>query len=311
MIYIKQYYASPKLTEEALSVINEAYLEFKAHDGYNMVPLRVHNLLVNLAKARAMLLFKKIVDSDIAKSAVEYYSKISQNYLGRTVEPRDPIEEAILECKKFLSESSHQNSFGYTEAQLLERVCQISRQVDRYIKSGVSKKDYFDKANNKRARYILERLRVRYSEISVVSKRPVTLKWIPKLQLKTESHSDLSDSSDLWYGEGTIEKKPTMNLKSPNSQSEIEYSDYKQTQNVLGISQEAGSERSERSRLSAIEYDYICYICVKNQKRRFETNSKDVYQMHYIQKHPGMTAYPGKADLELHGWEPQNREWEL
>lgn len=58
-------------------------------------------MLINLAKARAMLLLKEMVDTDIDKSAMEYYSKITKNYLGHTVEPKDPIEVAIMECKKF------------------------------------------------------------------------------------------------------------------------------------------------------------------------------------------------------------------
>lgn len=310
MIYIKRYHGDPRLTGEALSIINEAYLELKINDVYNNVSLRVYNLLVNLAKARAMLLLKEMVDSEIAKSAVEYYSKISQNYLGRAIQPRDPIEEAILECKKFLSDPVHQNGFGFTESQLLENVCQINHQVDRYIKSGVSKMDYFDKSNNKRARYILERLRVRYSEITVISKRPVILKWIPKLQFKKETDSDLSDFAD--HGKDVFNKNMcNSTAEKTNQKNDTVKSEHNKINNEFSGPLLNESRKSERSTSAYSGYAYCCYICIKKQKSRFETNSKSEYQGHYTLKHPGMTAYPGIADLELYGWEPQDREWEV
>ena len=141
------------------------YIELKNQD--NNISLRVHNLLLNLTKARARLLFKKIADSEDAKAMVEYYSKTIKDYQTGTLEPKDPIEIGIKECKKYLCESLGEETFEYTETELLKMASESNPQLDKYIKSGVSKKDWFDKSNNKRARYILERLRVRYPEIAV------------------------------------------------------------------------------------------------------------------------------------------------
>ena len=68
MIYVKQKF-NPRLTAEALSILKEAYLEIRKQD--KRVSLRVSNLLVNLTKARARLLFKNIADSEEAKAMVE------------------------------------------------------------------------------------------------------------------------------------------------------------------------------------------------------------------------------------------------
>ena len=68
--------------------------------------------------------------------------------------------QVLEECKNFLCEQFGQDTFEFTESDLLKKVCESNRQVDRYVKSGVAKNNYFDKSNNKKARYILERLRI-------------------------------------------------------------------------------------------------------------------------------------------------------
>jgi MoxR-like ATPase len=318
MVYIKQYYPNPKLTDEALSVINEAYLELKKQDTTNAISPRVYNLLANLARARAMLLLKKTVDSEIAQSVVKYYSETIKAYQTGTIEPKDPIQVAIQECRNFLDEKFGQDRIEYIESDLLKKVCESNPQVDRYIKSGVSKQNYFDKSNNKRARYILERLRVRYPDIVTIRKRPVTLKWIPKSELHGEAlagaHSDHSDHSDPSGGEGSTNNETNLSVTSTIPKNENVGPERESGQNQVGVSLQERSERSERSTsasISASEYQYSCYVCIKNHRTRFETNSKSEYQSHYVQKHRKFPAYPGKADLELYGLKPQGKHWEV
>lgn len=66
----------------------------------------------------------------------------------------------------------------------------------------------------------------------------------------------------------------------------------------------------EKERLGEnFSYTYTCYQC-KNDGKNFETNFKSEYEGHCIQKHPGMPAYPGTADLEKYGWKAQGKPWE-
>lgn len=184
---------------------------------------------------------------------------------------------------------------------MLENVCRVSPQVEKYIKSGVPKRDYFDKTNNKRARYILERLRARYPEISVISKRPVTLKWIPKLR----SESDHSDLADPPREDDTTNVLDSMNEESVRPKFETGTGDEKSK-----FSKSLG-RCSERSESVATRYQYCCYICLKNDETKFETNSKTDYESHCIRKHYGKTAYPRKADLQVNGWKTQDKVWEV
>ena len=60
------------------------------------------------------------------------------------------------------------------------------------------------------------------------------------------------------------------------------------------------------------KYDYSCYKCIKeNNGSKFQTNSKSDYESHWLNHNTKTTCYPNKADLELHGWEPQGRDWEI
>lgn len=66
---------------------------------------------------------------------------------------------------------------------------------------------------------------------------------------------------------------------------------------------------TEKERLGG-HFSYTCYQCEKDGKN-FRTNFKLDYERHWIKSgHPG-SCYPGIADLELHGWAAQGKEWEI
>jgi len=307
MVYIKQRFANPTLTAEALSIISEAYLQLRKEN--TAISLRGYNLLVNLTKARAMLLQKVVADSEIAQAAIKYYLKSIEAYHVATVsvEPKDPIEVAIEECKNFLCETFGQDYLEYTESDLLEKVCQSNKQIARYVKSGIPKKDYFDKSGNKKARFILERLRVRYPEIAIVGKRPITLKWMP---VKSVSDSDHDDPNDHSIGEVGVSNPHGTSVTITNtvSKSQKVEGDKVDTESRW-LSPQEGSKESQRSESSSDEILYCCYACVKTN-RKFETYSKEDYVNHCSVRHPKKPAFPGKADLKLYSWDSQGKAWE-
>jgi hypothetical protein len=55
------------------------------------------------------------------------------------------------------------------------------------------------------------------------------------------------------------------------------------------------------------DFDYRCY----NPKCDFATNNKAEYESHCVRRHPERSGYPGKVDLNLYGWKPQGRKWEV
>ena len=76
-------------------------------------------------------------------------------------------------------------------------------------------------------------------------------------------------------------------------------------------SRSEGDQEAEDERLGGhFSYTFSCYGCEKDGKN-FQTDSKSDYQKHWVKSgHPG-SCYPGIADLKLHGWKAQGKEWEV
>jgi hypothetical protein len=141
------------------------------------------------------------------------------------------------------------DTIAYNEKELLKKASESNPQVEKYIKSGIPRKDWFNKSNNKRTRYILERLRVRYAEIKAISKRPTTLKWITKVSNNENysDHSDHSDHSDSPRTKTSIRCLPEQNTRNAKSEKEIPNSGDENTVTRSDATLHSRSERSERS----------------------------------------------------------------
>jgi DNA replicative helicase MCM subunit Mcm2 (Cdc46/Mcm family) len=175
--YAKQNY-NPKLTREAKSVLVEAYTEMSKKNNNSLSPRRLEALF-NATKARARFLLKDTADLNDAIAVVKFYRQMVVNYEQGIIEPKDVTDVAAEECFKILGETQLNMSVPYTVKELLEKACNRNPQVEKYIKSGMAKKDYFDRSNNKQARVIYERLMSKHPEIQIVSKNPTTL-LLPK-----------------------------------------------------------------------------------------------------------------------------------
>jgi len=170
--YAKQYF-NPRLTLEAKSILIEAYTQMNRKNRF-VSPRRLETLF-NATKARARFLLKNEADSTDAIAIVKFYGKMIENYESGIIEAKDVLEVATDECFRILGQTCLNQSVQYTFKELLEEACRRNPQVENYIKSGVPKKDFFDRSNNKQARVIYERLMSKHPEIQIVSKNPTTL----------------------------------------------------------------------------------------------------------------------------------------
>jgi hypothetical protein len=57
------------------------------------------------------------------------------------------------------------------------------------------------------------------------------------------------------------------------------------------------------------EYDFECYYC--NDIKSYQTNDEAEYRRHVVNKHPGRSAYPSKADIQALGIQAQGKSWEI
>ena len=170
LLFAKQNF-NPTLTEEAKSICVEAYVEMSNFN--TSISHRRIDALFNLTRARARLLLKNVADADDARAIVEFYSRMIKDYETGTVVPRDPIQIGVEECIRILRESSVDNGpVPYTQEELFKKMCESNPQVGQYVRSGVAKRNVFDRSNNKKARNIYERLLARHPEIQIVKKCP-------------------------------------------------------------------------------------------------------------------------------------------
>ena len=153
----------------------------------------------------------------------------------------------VKECMKYLEEPILGGDTGeYMVEQIIKKVCESNPQVDRYIKLGVSKKDYFDRSKNKRARYIYERLMVMHPEIEIVNKNPTTIRLFRRNN-NPKPHSDHSDHSAVNNGDTDTKNASTPNITRPNPDKG--FVSYEPQKNITqkGVIQKTESERSEQS----------------------------------------------------------------
>ena len=150
-------------------------------------------------------------------------------------------------------------------------LCKIATDNNKQISAYLG--DKWSTKHNKKLRRVIDEI-LNNSNIKKIGAHPIVLQWL----------SDHSDHSDL---EKIEEQHPDLNSLQENKDLS---------------SKNIGSPRSPRSPRNGYSG---CYYCPEGFD--FKTD----YERHVINEHPKKLCYPNKADLELHGLEPQGKEWEI
>ena len=284
---------NPKLAQEAISICVEAYIDMTRNN--NTISPRRLETLFNLTRARARLLLKDVADANDAKAIVEFYNEMIKNYVSKTIAPRDPIDIGVGECYKILDESTLGDlSIPYTVEELLAKACERNPQVDKYLKSGVNKKNVFDRRESKRARNIYDRLIARHSKINIVNKNPTKLSLPrsvkPASYDKEPQHESVTARDHCDSCDQNIKENETENSNSDGP--EIEYADHEMdTKSLKNISNDksAESQRSQGSHSNIntanMDFPQKCYYCSYSQYQ-----TKQEYQHSLCDKPSGQTS---------------------
>jgi DNA-binding transcriptional ArsR family regulator len=88
---------------------------------------------------------------------------------------------------------------------------------------------------------------------------------------------------------------------------------YISTDKTDEMKSEQYDDSSLKENLPPTTYDYNCYECarVNHGTLVYQTNSLSDYQKYWINSGHKGPCQPGISDLEKHGWEPQDKEWEI
>lgn len=145
--------------------------------------------------------------------------------------------------------------------------------------------------------------------------------------IQTKLVSEMGDVGD--GGDAPIGTEPVLNLSDddkidknntnliknlheiPDLKTQIED---KIGQNRLSLPQDESPESPESPKSanskSGSRFKFDCYECIKQKRKGFRTDDEIEYQRHWLKHRIKATCYPGKADLEEHGWKAQVRDWE-
>jgi replicative DNA helicase Mcm len=176
---------NPVLSEESKTMLNEYWIQLAGKFGSP----RILETLFRLAKARARLKLKKIVEPEEARETMQFYNIILQQHQQVVSLPASPREVAYNECVSILKESRSAISFE----ELVKSACKRNEHVKCYL--GIK----FKLQDNIKLRPLLGML-LNHSSIKLKQERPVVLQWI----------EDVGGS--LTYGQGSDEGSSNRNL---------------------------------------------------------------------------------------------------
>jgi replicative DNA helicase Mcm len=184
----------PVISEEAKSILNEAYIKLAQTFG---TP-RIRNSLFRLTRARARLKLKKIADEQDAKETIAFYNAMIQQFTEIVAIPESPSEVAYGIMADILKASKLPILLG----DLAEKASQQNKQVEAYLQGSR------DIGSNWKLRRVLQAL-LNHSKIKQVQDRPVALQWMEEnLEgQKPQGSPPPSDVTDVSEGLGKKENK--------------------------------------------------------------------------------------------------------
>jgi len=277
------------MTPEAESMLNSFWVKQKID---NTASNRTLDTIYRIAEATARLKLKDVVDSEIAEEVMQSMGIMLLQY-GHVIKiVEDPREIACQEITNIIKESKAPITF--TEA--VNLACHRNIQIKAYLGNNSGKILAIE--NNKRFRNLRDRLEfIDIRSISIVSQKPLTFVSSDEQHQNVHSTTDPNDPTDRANIEGQnrncpVETETTTNeLRSDRSDKSVMNSNYEKKN---------ATDPTDRQQ----NCEYECYYC------SIQTNNKDDYERHVVQKHWPKVGYPNKASLEKMGIEGKGKWWE-
>lgn len=217
-----------KVSEEAKSILNEAYVKIAVR---GIGTPRIRDTLYRLAKARARLKLKPIVDIRDAQETIEFYNSVIYQSADLISMPEAPNDVAYKIMLELLRKSS---GVPLGLAYLVEEASKQSPQVKSYL-GGRG----YDIGSNNKLRRIVDQL-VDHSRVKQVQNKPIVLQWLKEEgsqqaadQNEQNNHQEdrqnLSDTSDTSVAENSSVVTSSNPTENAMEYPVIESSDYHNT----------------------------------------------------------------------------------
>jgi replicative DNA helicase Mcm len=181
---------NPVISEEAKNILNEAYVRLATRFGSP----RVRNTLFRLARARARLKLKPVVDDADAKETISFYNSMIQQFTDILTVPESPHDVAY----RIMVDVLRNSTLAILLSDLARKASEQNQQVEAYLKGGR------DIGSNNKLRRIHSSL-VNHSQIKQVQDKPIALQWFESKE-QANSQCLLSDTSDLSVARKQVNK---------------------------------------------------------------------------------------------------------
>jgi replicative DNA helicase Mcm len=180
---------NPVITKEARSILNEFWVRLKVKGEY-VFTNRTLDSLYRISESLARLYLNDTVDINMAYETIDFFNKMLQEFHSYIHYIPEPKSAAYDETIKAIQQQK-------APIDLIEAVkiaCQMNDQVKFYINNS------FDQKSNKRLRTLCNKI-LECNHILRVKLNPIVVHWITIEEAQNNSTGDLSDISDLHFGE--------------------------------------------------------------------------------------------------------------
>jgi replicative DNA helicase Mcm len=310
----------PIFSDEAKMMLTEFFVQISSN-GFGSY--RIRDTLLRLAKARARLKLKNIVDEQDARETMEFYNMMLLQYQQVVNVISNPREITYNQCVAILREVQ----VGISLEELTKRVCERDEQIKNYLNFGNDKS--LRLRDNKKVRDVYEML-LNHKNVKRIQEKPVVLQWF---ECDGGDNKDNDDQDSNNSSNKTIENISTINnddecdlydlCDRKNSISNDNKSRGLDSSQTTTTDIENGSQRSHWShsgRNDDFPLDKNIDINKKqhmpqqllycNHCNTFTSSKENEIISHCINKHPSKPAQPNKKLLELLGLQSKGNPWE-
>lgn len=282
VLYSKEF--DPYLSHEAMIMLAEYYIRITRKSGSP----RILETLHRVAKARARLKLKMVVDAQDANETMQFYNIILLQQAEVAAVSSNPRHTTFDECLRTLEESPVPIVF--------EEIIEIACRRNEYVKTYVGSR--FKLQENKKLRSIADML-LNHHSVSCIKQKPLVLKWYQnETKGKTRTGSDVDGTNDPY--DQYAPKIYPRNNSHHHDHFEEENSKTKANsiQGEMNAENKPGSYRAYWSYMfgDSDQKEQLIFTCNYCSTATF--NDQEEYEKHSVQKHPGKPAYPGAADIQ-------------
>jgi DNA replicative helicase MCM subunit Mcm2 (Cdc46/Mcm family) len=190
LTYAKRTIVSPRITDEARSILVETWVSLKAAAPYAITEGTLDTLM-RVARAFARLCLREVVDAEVARHTADYVVAMYASFDLATFEVRpaeDPRDVAFRETMRVIIEEKKGEKVTVLDA--VKKAWENNAQVREYIGND------WNQNSNRKLRQLFRRIKEEGGDsMEVVHLKPLTVRWKGEQSAMNRVNNDSSSGS--------------------------------------------------------------------------------------------------------------------